>query len=173
VNTAVLNCIFLINQKGRSMKKVLIVLIIFLIRGSTFAQGDSVYITSGTISLRFLASEIGISFNPLLNPFTVDVSEQQPELLNEFRLSQNYPNPFNPQTNIKCVLPASGAVRVKIFDINGRLITEIFSGEKNQGEHIFTWDGRNALGVQSASGTYLFNVSFNNAQLTKKIIYLK
>ena len=43
---------------------------------------------------------------------------------------QNFPNPFNPDTNILFTLPNSGNVNIRIYDVFGREITTLFSGNK-------------------------------------------
>jgi hypothetical protein len=40
------------------------------------------------------------------------------------QLLQNQPNPFKGQTTIGFVLPEAGEAQLRIFDVNGRLITE-------------------------------------------------
>lgn len=153
---------------------VLISFFLLLADGILFAQSDSIFIESGGVIVKqYLVSEIdGFSFDRRQNPLVTAINDEQSNNLpKEFFLSQNFPNPFNPSTRLKCYIPSTGEVQVKIFDINGRLVKEIFSGEKDQGEHIFSWDGTSA--TQVASGVYLFTVQFNNSQLTKKIIYLK
>lgn len=153
---------------------VLIFISLLFTRGSGIAQSDSIYIESGGVIVKqYLVSEIdGLSFDRAQNPLvSVGKNEQSNNIPAQFTLSQNFPNPFNPSTKIQCYIPSAGNVKVKIFDINGRMVEEIFSGEKEQGEHTFSWDG--TRGTQVASGVYLFTVQFNNSQLTKKIIYLK
>lgn len=148
---------------------VLISFFLLLADGILFAQSDSIFIESGGVIInRYSLAEIDeITFD-----VTVGVKDEQGKNLpKEFFLSQNFPNPFNPSTQIKCFIPSAGKVKVRIFDINGRMVEEIFSGEKDQGEHTFSWDGTSS--TQVASGVYLFSVQFNNSQLTKKIIYLK
>ncbi|MCA0387038.1 MAG: T9SS type A sorting domain-containing protein [Bacteroidetes bacterium] len=147
----------------------LIFIFLFFTDGSSYAQSDSIFIESGGVIVkRYSLAEIDeITFD-----VTVGVKDEQGKNLpTEFFLSQNFPNPFNPSTKIQCYIPSAGKVKVRIFDINGRLVEEIFSGEKDQGEYTFSWDGTSS--TQVASGVYLFSVQFNNSKLTKKIIYLK
>lgn len=47
----------------------------------------------------------------------------------EYRLDPNYPNPFNPVTSIPFTLSGSAAVYLEVFDLLGRRITAIESGD--------------------------------------------
>lgn len=47
----------------------------------------------------------------------------------EFRLDPNYPNPFNPVTSIPFTLSGSAAVYLEVFDLLGRRITAIETGD--------------------------------------------
>jgi hypothetical protein len=51
----------------------------------------------------------------------------------EFNLYQNYPNPFNPTTTIKFDLAVASPVNIKIYDIQGRLVSTIFDTQMDAG----------------------------------------
>lgn len=53
------------------------------------------------------------------------------------RLRQNYPNPFNASTTIEYALPADGFVKLSLYNICGRLIETLFSGQQTAGTHRF------------------------------------
>ncbi len=76
----------------------------------------------------------------------------------EFQLSQNYPNPFNPSTTINYALPVSAKVSVKIFNILGEQIAQLFSGEQPAGFHSIVWNSRNSLGQVVSSGIYFYSL---------------
>jgi hypothetical protein len=71
-----------------------------------------------------------------------------------FSLAQNYPNPFNVSTSITFVLPTRGMTTLRIYDLTGRLMAEVFSGDLAAGRHSFIWNGCNADGVAVPSGIY-------------------
>ena len=83
-------------------------------------------------------------------------------------LFQNYPNPFNGQTTIHYFLPVSSYISVTIYDILGREIKQLYSGEENAGHHYKSW----TPGDES-SGIYLIVLKTKETQLNNKIIYLK
>jgi hypothetical protein len=63
-------------------------------------------------------------------------------------LDQNYPNPFNPGTMIAYRLERPGMVRLAVYDILGRLVTTLVSGEEAAGTHQVRFDaGRLAGGI--------------------------
>lgn len=71
---------------------------------------------------------------------------------------ENYPNPFNPHTTIRFSLETSGLAQVDIFDVAGRRIVRLHSGELSAGRHQFSWNGRSVDGYSCPSGLYLAKV---------------
>ena len=70
-----------------------------------------------------------------------------------FSLSQNYPNPFNPSTKINFSIPERGFVTLKVFDMLGREINEIVSGDYSTGTYTVDF---NASGL--SSGIYFYSM---------------
>jgi membrane-bound inhibitor of C-type lysozyme len=69
------------------------------------------------------------------------------------------PNPLNPQAKLTFMTTKPGAVRVQMFDPQGRLVKTITDGTTVQaGYHDFTIDGRSATGSKLASGVYFVKV---------------
>jgi hypothetical protein len=86
----------------------------------------------------------------------------------EFSLEQNYPNPFNPVTNIRFNMPSPGNVILKVYDILGSAVMEIFSGNLNAGPHSFSFKAENL-----SSGVYIYRIEYDNLMISKKMILLK
>ena len=91
----------------------------------------------------------------------------------EYGLSQNYPNPFNPTTSITFQVPVKSDVAIKVYDMLGREIRTLFSGEVNQGHHTITWDGLNNNGSKMSSGSYIYRMTAGDFVQTKQMILLK
>lgn len=87
---------------------------------------------------------------------------QTGEIVETYKLSECYPNPFNAQTVIKFTLPKSTNISINVFDITGRKISTLVSGNKTKGEYRINWDARDL-----ASGTYYIN--FNSQEYSKTI----
>lgn len=85
-----------------------------------------------------------------------------------YSLEQNYPNPFNPTTNIKFTLKDAGFVSLKVYDLTGRLVSELASERMSAGEHTRTF---NAQGL--ASGVYIYTLEANGVRLTNKMTLIK
>jgi hypothetical protein len=64
------------------------------------------------------------------------------------------PNPFNPVTDIKFSLPRSARVDLRVYDVSGRLVRTLRTGELTAGPHSERWDGRDESGLGVASGIY-------------------
>jgi len=98
---------------------------------------------------------------------TTSVSECN-GLAQDFRLEQNYPNPFNPTTTIKLHLPVSTVISLKVYDIVGREIATLLTGQFSPGVHIVVW---NAQGL--ASGIYFCRLLDGKHSLTSKMVLSK
>ncbi|MBT7790464.1 MAG: T9SS type A sorting domain-containing protein, partial [Calditrichaeota bacterium] len=81
----------------------------------------------------------------------VNVAVAVPE---DYYLSQNYPNPFNSTTRIDFGMPETGDVSVRLFDITGRLVTELVNSTVNAGNHTLVWDANS-----SPAGIYMLQMS--------------
>ena len=65
------------------------------------------------------------------------------------------------------------AIRVELFDVSGRLVRDLFSGPLSAGPHSYQWDGRDADGVKSPSGTYFIRVQANGLVFKTKLVRLQ
>jgi hypothetical protein len=74
-------------------------------------------------------------------------------------LAPAYPNPFNPTTTIEFTLAASGATRLDVYALDGRLVRTLESGVLADGPHRAVWDGTDLDGRSVASGTYLYRLT--------------
>jgi hypothetical protein len=70
-----------------------------------------------------------------------------------FELAQNYPNPFNPSTVIKFNLEKDANVSLRVFDVQGRLLSELANGVMNQGSYSYTFDASSY-----SSGIYYYEL---------------
>lgn len=103
----------------------------------------------------------------------VTVADPSPSAPAEFRLEQNYPNPFNPETTIQFTLPYAAAVSLKIYNLNGQLVTTLISGELAPGNHRVQWQGRTAEGRPAASGVYVCRLQTEGLTLQRKLTLLR
>ena len=98
----------------------------------------------------------------------LSVGKGQAGTVSTYSLSQNYPNPFNPTTKINYSIPATGLVTLKVYNILGQEVANLFSGIKTAGEYIVTFDGS-----RLASGVYFYRLQAGNQMLVKKMVMLK
>jgi C1A family cysteine protease len=102
-----------------------------------------------------------------------DITGDEVPDVTTFALAQNYPNPFNPYTEIKYEIPASCRVRLKIFDVSGRLIRTLVDGHREKGRHSELWDGREENGRPVASGIYFYRLETGRYSETKRMVLLR
>lgn len=105
-----------------------------------------------------------------MGPFiTVEVSERIEAAIPEvFEVAQNYPNPFNPATTIEFSIPSAGQVGLVIYDITGREVESLLSGNLTAGKYSVEWNG-----VSAPSGIYFYRVTYGDQQLTRRMLLLK
>ncbi|MGE5797539.1 MAG: T9SS type A sorting domain-containing protein, partial [Ignavibacteria bacterium] len=97
-----------------------------------------------------------------------DVGKVENKIPTQFLLAQNYPNPFNPSTTISFSIPAESFITLKIYDLLGKEIATIVSGELSAGSYKRIWNAENY-----ASGIYFYRLQAGNFTETKKLILMK
>src|SRR3989339_1706042 len=90
-----------------------------------------------------------------------------------FALYQNYPNPFNPTTQIQYDLPEDVRVQIIVYNTLGQLVTELRDDVQAAGRYTIFWDGKNANGLDVATGMYIYQIKAGNFVDAKKMLLLK
>ncbi len=89
-----------------------------------------------------------------------------------FSLRQNYPNPFNPVTTISFSVVTGNLSKIYtsliIYDIMGRKVVDIFTGELGSGDYSLQWNAEN-----KPSGTYFAKLISGNFTHTIKLVLAK
>ena len=90
-----------------------------------------------------------------------------------YALGQNYPNPFNPTTTFNVDIPRVSDVNIKIYDVLGREIATLLSGQQPAGTLQVKWDGRDAHGLTAPTGIYFVRMNADEFNSTRKIMMMK
>lgn len=85
------------------------------------------------------------------------------------------PNPFNPATTVSFTVTGNRAerVRLRVFDVSGRIVRTLFEGEAGPGTHDLPWDGRDSDGRSVVSGTYFCRLDSGSDSETTKLTLVK
>lgn len=86
----------------------------------------------------------------------------------QFVLRQNYPNPFNPSTQISFELATAAQVRLQVFDMQGRRVSELVNRSLPAGSHTVSFDGG-----RLPSGTYLYRLQAGSFTQTRPMTLIK
>ena len=90
-----------------------------------------------------------------------------------FGLAKNHPNPFNMETRISYSLRESGHIELRIVDIMGREICNLWNGLADSGTHSIIWDGRDNLGNVMPTGIYICTLVTGTKFSSTKMLLLK
>ena len=86
----------------------------------------------------------------------------------EYSLGQNYPNPFNPSTKVNFSIVNSGFVNVSVYDISGKLISNLVNQNLKSGTYEYEWNAKD-----HPSGVYFYRITTPGFTDTKKMILVK
>jgi hypothetical protein len=106
------------------------------------------------------------------NAWIPDITVADP-VPNVNRLAQNYPNPFNPVTAINFEIREKGHVSVRIYNVAGQLVRTLVDEVLDSGPHSITWNGKNNLCTDTASGVYFYKMETSSFSRTRKMVLLR
>jgi hypothetical protein len=83
-----------------------------------------------------------------------------------YGLAQPYPNPFNKSISIEFTMPARQEMNLSAYDLAGRHLATLMSGDLGGGRHVYNWapDGIGA-------GVYLIRLETGGRSYIQKAIY--
>lgn len=126
--------------------------------------------SAGPSKRSLLLKEILEAFGKSTNPGAVTGNAPLPSQL---VVERNLPNPFNPTTTIRFRAPANGEVRVRIYNLRGELVRQLFDEKVEAGAHQVVWNGTDDRGATVASGVYVYEVAGFGERVTKKMALVK
>jgi|GEM_PF-1131535 len=88
-----------------------------------------------------------------------------PGMVSELVLSDPYPNPVSSALTISYELATDGAVELNIYDLSGRLVETLVSGNQTAGRYSVSWDSST-----SATGVYLLCLEAAGEAVTKRAV---
>jgi len=100
--------------------------------------------------------------------FIVSSLSQTVPIPNDFSLSKAYPNPFNPVTTLNFGIPVEAEVFIKIYNLQGREVSSLISGNMEAGYHSVQWEANSA-----ASGVYFVKMIAGDFVSTQKLMLVK
>ena len=101
------------------------------------------------------------------------LAKGDPEGAGLVALAQNSPNPFTPATKIAYSVGRDTYVELTVYDITGRLVRTLASGEVAAGEHKVSWDGRDSEGHRVAPGVYLYRLETPERTVSRKMALMR
>ena len=105
--------------------------------------------------------------------FTIGINQISSEIPEKYSLSQNYPNPFNPSTKIKYSISQLIDVKLVVYDILGRKITELVNEKQTPGIYEVVFDASSEKYQSLASGVYFYRLTTGNFSDTKRMLMIK
>jgi lysophospholipase L1-like esterase len=109
-----------------------------------------------------------IDLNLFVEAPSSGINERSENLPGSVLLGQNYPNPFNPSTTFSFSLPSRSFASLKVFEVIGREVATIISGELPAGNYARQWNAANM-----SSGVYYYRLQTGAFVATKKMLFLK
>ncbi|MBC8277777.1 MAG: T9SS type A sorting domain-containing protein [FCB group bacterium] len=137
------------------------VFISFMAEAANEFYGDSVAVSEDF-------SELIYGICDWFNIINWEVEDRTLSGPSQFTLYPNHPNPFNAETTITFSLPTQSEIDVSIYNIEGKLVDTIFTGEKSAGPHSLKWDAGDL-----ASGIYICRIETSMQAASQKILLLK
>ncbi|HEX5130971.1 MAG TPA: FlgD immunoglobulin-like domain containing protein [Candidatus Krumholzibacteria bacterium] len=114
-----------------------------------------------------------LNFTATVVPYTDPVTGASPAPMPALELYAPAPNPFNPATAIRYALSRESNVALSVYDARGRLVAQLERGDRDAGEHVVRWDGRDAHGAPVSSGVYFVRLESRGDVRVRKIVLLK
>lgn len=94
--------------------------------------------------------------------------EEEPDIIDDYKLDQNYPNPFNPTTTIKYQVKEAGNVKLSVFNLLGQEVQVLVNEQQGNGAYSFDFDASSL-----SSGFYFYRLEVNDFVEVKKMMLIK
>jgi len=85
-------------------------------------------------------------------------------------LDPAWPNPANPGVTVRFRAAPAENITVRIMDLRGRLVSELYQGPGTGDWQHVIWNGRTGAGAAAASGLYLIRLENGEKALNQRVV---
>ena len=85
-------------------------------------------------------------------------------------LDPAWPNPANPAVTVRFRAAPIENISVRILDLRGRLVRELYSGTGTGDWQHVIWNGKTDQGTAAASGLYLIRLENGSQALSQRVV---
>ena len=85
----------------------------------------------------------------------------------------NYTISFDPAKELRFDLPANALVNITIYDMMGRVVSNLVNSQQNAGYKSIQWNATNNLGEPVSAGMYIYMIQAGEFRQVRKMILLK
>ncbi len=89
------------------------------------------------------------------------------------RLYPSQPNPFNPVTTIRLELGSPQYAQLEIFSVAGVRVRTLLAKRLFAGVHDIVWDATDDSGGDVASGVYLYRLTTDRSEATRRMVLVR
>jgi len=82
------------------------------------------------------------------------------------------PNPFSVSSVLGFSVTKSQHVKIRVFDLRGRLVRTLLDEGMGAGRHFVTWDAKDNRGHRVPNGVYLARLSTVDMEASTKLVFL-
>ena len=83
------------------------------------------------------------------------------------------PNPFNPRVEIAFTLEKPGRVKIRVYDVRGRVVTTLVDESRPAGPNNVIWEGTDDRGSRVASGVYFVRLEAPGLQAQRRMALVR
>ncbi len=105
-------------------------------------------------------------------PLSVEAGPGPNEIPQEFQLNV-YPNPFKGYATFHVEIRKRESLQIKVFNLLGQSVRNLFDGKLSVGNHFYLWDGKNDLGRDLARGVYFIRLQTPNTMMSRTITLIR
>ena len=110
----------------------------------------------------------------VLSPVSFFMSPAGVENINPEIIINTYPNPSSSTVRVEYMLLSDeNNLEIKITDILGNTVANLFSGKNESGKNMVIWDGTNLNGEMAATGIYFCVIRGKNYTSARRLNHIK
>ncbi len=126
---------------------------------------------AGNYSATFMLSDSDTSIEATVHIIVLrynSVFDPRLSIPDHFYLSANFPNPFNAVTRVAFGIPKATRVMIRLFDVAGRDVATLVSGEFEAGNYSVVWSAESMV-----TGVYIMKMETPNFSSVQKVMLVK